>query len=153
MSITFLSYPTQICLQKDIFVYNIVIEIMKEVKTMTKYGDILFTLRKQKKISQDELARNAGVTKSTISKYERGEIMPSLDIANDIASYFGVTVDSMTGEGINETGQVITEKSFKEVSGLPKDYLRAIKLAFNNKITPDELINLINVATSIKNNK
>lgn len=120
---------------------------------MTKYGDILYTLRKQKKISQDELARNAGVTKSTISKYERGDITPNLDIAKNVASYFGVTVDSMTGEGIEGTGQVITERSFKEVIGMPRDYLRVIKLAFNNKISPDELINLINVATSIKNNK
>ena len=120
---------------------------------MTKYGDILYTLRKQKKISQDELAKSAGITKSTISKYEHGEIMPTLDIAKDIAYYFGVTVDSMTGEGIEEIGQVITEKSFKEVVGMPRDYLRVIKLAFNNKISPDELINLINVATSIKNNK
>lgn len=111
-------------------------------KSENIYGSNLLKLRKQKKISQEELAKFINSTKSTISKYERGVVDPTLDVAKRIASYFGTTVDQMTRK--DYTSELfVTESSCKELIGLPKAYIKAIKIAEANEITPDKLIELI----------
>jgi transcriptional regulator with XRE-family HTH domain len=113
------------------------------------FGENIFTARKRKGASQEEEAKYARVTKSTISKYERNEIMPSLDTAKLIADFLGTTLESLTGMEI-PAGQTISIKDLKEVEGLPKSYIAAVKIAFGHQISPEELIKLIEVAASLK---
>lgn len=53
-------------------------------------------LRKQKRITQEELAKRISVERSSVGKYETGTT-PSMEILIKIAKYFGVTVDYLTG--------------------------------------------------------
>ena len=53
-------------------------------------------LRKQKQITQEELAKHISVERSSVGKYETGTT-PSMEILIKIAKYFGVTVDYLTG--------------------------------------------------------
>ena len=46
-------------------------------------------------ISQAELAKQAGVTRQTISMIERGDYSPSVTLALKIAKYFGVHVEDI----------------------------------------------------------
>lgn len=55
-------------------------------------------LRKEKKISQEELAKKIGVHQNVIGRYERGEVKPSLEIASAIADVFNVSLDYLTGK-------------------------------------------------------
>jgi len=55
-------------------------------------------LRKVKDWSQSQLAKNCGVSREVIGKYERGETIPSLDAAKKIAKAFGVILDYLAGE-------------------------------------------------------
>ncbi|PKM49592.1 MAG: hypothetical protein CVV02_15250 [Firmicutes bacterium HGW-Firmicutes-7] len=117
---------------------------------MNVYGENLKKLRREKGSSQEEIARFAEIkSKSTISKYERGDIMPALDVAKKIADFFGVSVDSMTirTQIIENT---ITERNSKELIGLPKEYINAIKIAYNNNISPEKLIELIDFTTKLR---
>lgn len=57
----------------------------------------MLTLRKQKKMSQDELANLIHSSKQMISKYERCERTPKITMANKIAEALGTTVDEMMG--------------------------------------------------------
>lgn len=57
----------------------------------------IIRLRRQKGITQDELARFVGVTKASISKWETGQSMPDILLLPQLASYFGVTVDALLG--------------------------------------------------------
>ncbi|MBR4031080.1 MAG: LexA family transcriptional regulator [Clostridia bacterium] len=51
-------------------------------------------LRKEKGITQQELAKILGVERSTISKYEgKDNVMPSHEVLFAIAAYFGVSAD------------------------------------------------------------
>ncbi len=52
-------------------------------------------LRKQRKVSQEELARAVGVTRQTITSIEVGKYVASLPLAYKIARYFGKTIEEV----------------------------------------------------------
>ena len=53
-------------------------------------------LRKQRKITQEELAKAINVERSSVGKYETGTT-PSMDILIKIANYFEISVDYLLG--------------------------------------------------------
>jgi transcriptional regulator with XRE-family HTH domain len=65
---------------------------------MTPYGDIIRALRKQKGLTQQELAEKVSVTRSAISQFEKGESKASVQTLIKIAEALGVTLGSLTGE-------------------------------------------------------
>lgn len=52
-------------------------------------------LRKQRKLSQEELATAVGVTRQTITSLECGKYIASLVLAYKIAKYFGLTIEEV----------------------------------------------------------
>ncbi len=60
-------------------------------------GEKLKELRKEKDLTQTKLAEMFYLDKSTVAKYETGEIRPSYEILIKFADYFGVTVDYFLG--------------------------------------------------------
>lgn len=58
-------------------------------------------LRKQKGWSQSELAKNIEVSREIVGRYERGDAMPSIDIAKRLADAFGVSLDYLVGNSEN----------------------------------------------------
>ena len=60
-------------------------------------------LRKQKKISQEELALAVGTTRQTITSIEVGKYTASLVLAYKISRYFGLTIEEVFDfSGIDE---------------------------------------------------
>ena len=60
-------------------------------------GDKITALRKAKKISQADLAKEAGVSREIIGRYERNEVSPSVDVAKNIADALDVSFDYLAG--------------------------------------------------------
>ncbi|MDR2514875.1 MAG: helix-turn-helix transcriptional regulator [Christensenellaceae bacterium] len=52
-------------------------------------------LRKQQKLSQEELALAVSVTRQTISSLESGKYIASLGLAFKIARYFGLHIEEV----------------------------------------------------------
>ena len=52
-------------------------------------------LRKEKKLSQAELADIVGVTRQTITSIETGKYIASLPLAYKIAKYFGLKIEDV----------------------------------------------------------
>jgi len=52
-------------------------------------------LRKEKKISQEELALAVGTTRQTITSIETGRYIASLPLAYKIAHYFGLSIEDV----------------------------------------------------------
>lgn len=61
------------------------------------FGNRLKTLRKNQKMTQQQLAVRLGVAKSVISYYESGDRFPSYDVLTKIARTFHVTTDFLLG--------------------------------------------------------
>lgn len=53
--------------------------------------------RKERKITQDELAAHIGVSKAAISKWETGQSYPDITLLPILASYFDVSIDELIG--------------------------------------------------------
>ncbi|WP_304507467.1 helix-turn-helix transcriptional regulator [Anaerotignum sp.] len=52
-------------------------------------------LRRQQKLSQEELAKAVGVTRQTITSLEVGKYTASLVLAHKIALYFNLTIEEV----------------------------------------------------------
>ena len=52
-------------------------------------------LRKQRKLSQEELAIHVGVSRQTITSLEVGKYTASLLLAHKIAKFFGMTIEEV----------------------------------------------------------
>lgn len=64
-------------------------------------GYRLRELRKENKMSQEDLGKLLGVTKVSVSGYENGTRIPSLDILNGMLDVFGVSADFLLGRELN----------------------------------------------------
>lgn len=51
--------------------------------------------RKKNMMTQEELADRLGVSRQTITKWEKGTILPSLEYLIDLSRLFGVTIDHL----------------------------------------------------------
>ena len=57
--------------------------------------DKLHSLRMQKNITQETLAKHLGITPQSVGKWERGEGFPDITLLPRIAFYFDITVDEL----------------------------------------------------------
>ncbi|MCI8458343.1 MAG: helix-turn-helix transcriptional regulator [Clostridia bacterium] len=64
---------------------------------MSSVKDRLKELREEKGISQDYLAKQTGLSQSSIAYWERGERVPSAQAIIILAKYFEVSTDYLLG--------------------------------------------------------
>ncbi|MDE6276108.1 MAG: helix-turn-helix domain-containing protein [Clostridia bacterium] len=62
---------------------------------MNNFADFLYTLRKEKGMTQAELAELLGVTNKAVSKWETGEAMPETSLLLPLSRILGVSVDEL----------------------------------------------------------
>lgn len=60
-----------------------------------KMKNIISQLRKEKKITQEELANEVGVTRQTITSIENGKYIASLPLAFKIAEFFEMKIEDI----------------------------------------------------------
>ena len=73
---------------------------------MVRLGGRITQLRKNKSWSQSKLAKEIGISREAIGKYERNEASPSVETAKKIADAFDVTLDYL----VDETASSIFDK-------------------------------------------
>ena len=67
---------------------------MKSLKEIV--GENLTELRKNKKLTQFELAEQLNYSDKSISKWENGDNLPDLETLNELCNFYGVTLDYLT---------------------------------------------------------
>lgn len=63
-----------------------------------RFGETLRILRKQKNMSQKQIALDLNITPQTYSNYERGKRFPGPDMLCRLASFYGVSTDFLLSE-------------------------------------------------------
>ena len=85
-----------------------------------EFNEKIQELRKQKGLTQEELAEKLYVSRTAISKWESGRGYPNLDSLKAIARFFSVTVDELLSSNeiltIAEENQNQTEKHFRDLA-------------------------------------
>lgn len=102
------------------------------------FKDNLKKLRKEKKITQEELSKIIGVERSSIGKYESSGVIPSVDVLNKIADYFNVSVDYLLGRS-NAPANPIDPFSFANIQPIKKHRIPLLgEIACGEPIFADE---------------
>ena len=82
---------------------------------MNEFGNYLYTLRKSKGMTQQELADKLDVTNKAVSKWETGEAFPETAQLIPLSDIFDVTVDDLL------RGKEETLRETKQPSELPNE--------------------------------
>lgn len=83
-------------------------------------GEKIRSLRKQNKISQEELAEKLGVSRQSISLWENDQTMPSMENIVAIADVFGVSTDDLLKENTENKTEEMVEETTKIKKPLKK---------------------------------
>ena len=70
-------------------------------------GNKILELRKQEKLSQEQLAEKMNVTRQTISKWELNETTPDIKQAKELSKIFKVSLDELTD---NDISNIVVQK-------------------------------------------
>ena len=109
---------------------------MDQIKT----GTFLKALRREKGITQEQLAEELGVSGRTISRWETGYNMPDISLLVEIAEFFDVSIpEIIKGERKSESMQV----EVKEVADTMSDYAIAEKEKLIKSVRNMSIIGLI----------
>lgn len=80
-----------------------------------QFGKFIKELRKEKNMTQKELAEKLYLTDKAISKWERGLSFPDITILNSISEIFDVSVtEILNGERGEKTEKIDIEKVIQE---------------------------------------
>ena len=89
-----------------------------------KIGKLIAKRRKEKGMTQGELAERLSVSNKTISKWETGAGLPDISILVDLASVLDISVDDLLRGKENEVQSALYEKNFLIKKKYYKKYLR-----------------------------
>ena len=73
-------------------------------------GNKIKELRKQRGITQEQLAGSIGISFQAVSKWENNIALPDITLAPILANYFGVSMDELFDFSLEEM-----EKEIKEI--------------------------------------
>lgn len=96
------------------------------------FGEKLKRLRKEKNLSQIDLADKVGVTRSSIANYETGRNYPANDILTKFATLFNVSIDYLVDDNFN---------------GIPKNHIPVLGIvkAGYNYLAEENIIGYVSI--------
>ena len=114
------------------------------MNTIKIHEQIAF-LRKQKGLTQEELAQALGVTNQAVSKWESGQCCPDIQLLPELARHFEVSVDELLGNN--------SAKGLGDICLNLKDYFTALpeKEAFEKCYRIAALLHEIAITDGCKN--
>lgn len=133
---------------------------------MINIGEKIKMLRKEKKLTQKELANEIGVTASTVTKYENGQLEPNIEVLNRISNIFRISISALVEDNYSRKEfstepeflslyELVNSKQLTEetIDKLTKCIIRAVINKYNlnidiNKIDDSDKKLIFNLASS-----
>lgn len=108
-----------------------------------KIGAFLKTLRREKNMTQEQLAEQLGVSSRTVSRWETGSNIPDISLLAELAEFYDVSIPELIdGERKSE----IMNEEIKEVADKMADYAGAEKTTIIKNIRNHSLFGICAVA-------
>ncbi len=108
-----------------------------------KVGQFLKKLRKEKSITQEQLAEILGVSNRSISRWENGTTMPDFDLLIQMAKYYDVEIgEILDGERKAENMDAKTEELMLKIA----DYNNVERNFFSKRMCAMFIIALVGMA-------
>lgn len=105
------------------------------------FAERLKQLRKEKKgLTQEMVAKQIGIAKTTYSAYEQSKRQPDYDTLNRLAKYFNVSVDYLLGNTFSKNGSVpnwATDKDRRDLRKFLEDNANSMTYG-GEELTHDE---------------
>ncbi len=109
-------------------------------------------IRLERNLTQEEVAAHLGISFQAISKWERGDGYPDIEMLPSLANYLGITIDELLG---------VSEKEMKEkYDAVNQQWTENNKSGFHNenvalmkdalKIFPNDALLLVQLSTSLE---
>lgn len=69
---------------------------------MKNYGEILKEHRTARSKSLKDIEKATGISNQNLSRWERGEVIPSIAFCEILADFYGITLDELVGRDFRE---------------------------------------------------
>lgn len=79
-------------------------------------GNNIQYLRRQKKITQEQLAEKMGVSRQTVSRWEADEGIPELNKLVELCDIFSCTLDGLVRQDLTNHGEIYSPVTIRRVS-------------------------------------
>jgi len=89
-----------------------------------EFSEKLITLRRREGLSQEQLADRLGVTRQSVSKWESGAATPELVKLISLSELFGVSVDYLVKDWLEEDASVTTPADTSRLEAQVEDLTR-----------------------------
>ena len=107
-------------------------------------GNKIRELRKQRGITQEQLAESIGISFQAVSKWENNIALPDITLVPVLASYFGVSMDELFDFNLKEIEhavKIITEKAYQYRESNPAESRRILEEGLKKYPENDILLN------------
>lgn len=120
-----------------------------------KYGDRIAYLREQNNLTQQQLADKIGITRASLSHYEKNRREPDYKTLEKLADFFEVSIDYLLGRTDNPTTNSntlpeLTAKDEKDIAKKLESILESMDsdtgLAFDGEPLDEETKQLVRAA-------
>ena len=101
----------------------------------SNFGERLKQLRREKNLTQEQLADVFGIARNSIFSYETGRRIPDIEVLKSYAGYFGVTADYLLGISDNRTNETA---GIGDKLGLKDDAIQALMQMNHSLKTAEE---------------
>ena len=64
---------------------------------MLNYGESLKYYRERNRLSLSALAEKIGTSRQNLSRWEKNEVLPSIDFCVKLADFYGISIDELIG--------------------------------------------------------
>lgn len=104
---------------------------------LDKIGKFIALNRKNKGLTQEQLAEKLGVTNKTISRWETGKYMPDLSLLKPLSDELGITLNELLSGKKLEEGKIVenTEKSLINTIDYTNKEIKKTKKTFTIILT------------------
>ena len=98
---------------------------------MSTYSNRIRELRKNKSLSQEQLADKLGVTKQAVSQMERGARKPSVTMLEALCDFFNVSTDYLLGKE-DVTIRIVDGDGIRKLDSVNSEIDRIAKIIRDN---------------------